>query len=268
VVTRLIRTRTVVSSGGSRLGTGTNGGDAVLLDQQRVRSAYERRGVPPRESLFEEGDLFLNQDQTRAVLACMKRHAVTGLANARLLEIGCGTGYWLREFVQWDAKPSKLFGVDVLSDRIERARGLCAAKVSLALANAASLPFRDNSFDIVFQSTVFTSILDPRVRKRVAGEMIRVVQPRGVIIWYDFFFDNPRNADVRAVGRRELGALFKGCEIESRRITLLPPLARVLARYSWVACRVLNTVPFLRTHILAVIRPGERQRENLQRRRQ
>jgi len=57
----------------------------------------------------------------------------------------------------------------------------------ISLGNAETLPFASKSFDLVMQFTVFTSILAQHVKQRIANEMIRVVKPDGMIIWYDFW---------------------------------------------------------------------------------
>jgi hypothetical protein len=56
------------------------------------------------------------------------------------------------------------------------------------------------------------------------------------------------------VKKREVQRLFPGCRIELRRITLAPPLVRLLAPYSWLACYVLGQIPWLCTHYLSAIR--------------
>jgi hypothetical protein len=58
------------------------------------------------------------------------------------------------------------------------------------------------------------------------------------------------------VKRQEVVQLFPGCRIELQRLTLAPPLARLLAPYSWFACYVLEKVPWLCTHYLGVIWKG------------
>ncbi|MGH7783884.1 MAG: methyltransferase domain-containing protein, partial [Candidatus Binatia bacterium] len=123
-------------------------------------------------------------------------------------------------------------------------------------ASAAQLPFSDNKFDLVLQSTVFTSIIDQNLKRRVAAEMLRVVKPDGLILWYDYHVNNPWNPDVRGVKRHEIYQLFSNCRIDLERITLLPPLARALAPYSYLACYLLEKFPPLCTHYLGVIRKG------------
>jgi hypothetical protein len=73
-------------------------------------------------------------------------------------------------------------------------------------------------------------------------------------LWYDLRVNNPRNPDVRRVGREEIAALFPGCRLTLRRVTLAPPLARLLAARAGTLARVLAAVPALRTHHLGVLR--------------
>ncbi|MGH7266299.1 MAG: SAM-dependent methyltransferase, partial [Candidatus Rokuibacteriota bacterium] len=69
---------------------------------------------------------------------------------------------------------------------------------------------------------------------------------------------NPRNPDVRRVTKAEIHDLFPGCRVALRRVTLAPPLTRLLARRARLLCHVLEQVPWLRTHYLGVIRKGPR----------
>jgi ubiquinone/menaquinone biosynthesis C-methylase UbiE len=173
-----------------------------------------------------------------------------------MLEIGCGTGYWLREFIKWGARPEHLVGIDLLSTRVAEAKRLCPAGLDIRCGSATSLPFPAQTFDLVLQSTVFTSILDFEMKRQIASEMVRVLNDDGLIVWYDYHVDNPRNPDVRGVKKREIHQLFRGYHILLRRITLAPPLARLIAPYSSLACNVLEKVPLLCTHYLGIIRKG------------
>lgn len=97
----------------------------------------------------------------------------------------------LRDFIKWGARPENVTGIDLLSDRVIRARRLCPPAVHIQCASAAELPFSHESFDLVLQATVFTSILDPNLKRRVATEMMRVVKAEGFILWYDYHVNNP-----------------------------------------------------------------------------
>jgi ubiquinone/menaquinone biosynthesis C-methylase UbiE len=225
----------------------------VRAEEARVRAAYARRAAGDRYAYSNPAHLFLMQERERATLTLLERHGLLPLGSRPVLEVGCGTGQWLRDLVRWGAEPEALNGVDLLADRLSQARASCAPSVVLAQASATELPFPTARFDLVLQSTVFTSILDRGVRRAAAQEMLRVLRSGGAVLWYDYYFDNPRNPDVRRVGRRELEALFPGCRMVIERVTLAPPLARLLARHARPLCEMLAHVPWLRTHYLGLI---------------
>jgi SAM-dependent methyltransferase len=232
--------------------------DSFSTEEERLRSAYiSRRDDDWRYSWLNPSQVHQLQEQHRAVLGLMRAAGYASLAQVSALEIGCGTGHWLRQLIDWGAEPARLTGIDLLDGRIETAKRLCPAKVTLRVGNAAAIESADASFDIVMQFTVFTSILDAELRQAVASEMVRVAKPDGLIIWYDFHTPSP-NKNVKAIKKQEIVRLFPNCDIKIRRITLAPPIVRFLQpRVAWLV-GLLNLVPLLRTHYLAVITPRKR----------
>jgi len=227
----------------------------LSVEEARIRDAYARRSASGRDySWFERGHLFMVQELERRLLETLNRHALAPLCSKQILEIGCGNGHWLREFIKWGASPENLAGVDLLTERIAQACRLSPPGINLMRGNAAVLDFADASFDIVLQATVFTSILDPALKKKIAAEMLRLLKPDGVLLWYDFRVNNPRNPDVRGIGKAEIEELFSGCHITLERITLAPPLLRALARYSWLGSYLASAVPWACSHYLGTIR--------------
>ena len=179
-----------------------------------------------------------------------------GLEKVSLLETGCGNGQWLAEFQTFGFMPENLAGIELGGKRAEFAKRRIQG-ADIRHGNAAELPWKDESFDIVFQSTVFTSVKDPGTRKKIASEMKRVCKKSGFILWYDFIYDSPKNPDVSGVGKKEVSSLFAPWKCEFRKITLAPPLARAIAPYSVLTADMLETLlPFLRTHIIAKITPS------------
>jgi ubiquinone/menaquinone biosynthesis C-methylase UbiE len=107
-------------------------------------------------------------------------------------------------------------------------------------------------FDIVLQSTVFTSILQDEMKRAVASEMARVLKSEGIILWYDFFYDNPKNPNVKGVKSEEIHRLFPNFHIKLERITLAPPLGRRIVPISWTGAMILEKFKVLNTHYLGV----------------
>lgn len=127
--------------------------------------------------------------------------------------------------VEWGAKPPRLHGIDLLEGRIEAAKSL-APHIDYRRASAWPVPFTDTSMDIITANKVFSSILDAGARKALADEMVRVLSPDGVIMVYDFRYDNPRNRDVLSIDRREIRRFVPGMELAARTLTLAPLPAR------------------------------------------
>lgn len=223
-------------------------------EEQRIREAYKRRKDDSLYSFYNPGYLFMVQARQKHLLALLGQAGANRLADKTMLEIGCGSGYWLREFIQWGASPANLCGVDLIADRVSVAAQLCPQGVLLSCQNAESLDVPAASFDIVCHFTAFSSILSADARKRVAAEMLRVVKSSGFILWYDFFMDNPRNPDVKGMDKTEIERLFPQCSIELQSTTLAPPIARFLAGFSTQLCTALELIPFLRTHYFGIIR--------------
>src|SRR5262245_23611339 len=137
-------------------------------EEDRIREKYARR---PREdrrySWFEAGHLFMMQERERSVLKVLRRAGLDSLREKRILEIGCGQGSWLRDFIKWGAQPENLIGVDLLPERVEQAKRLLPQGLTILCGSAAHLDFPDDSFDLVLQSTVFTSIQDRELKQKI-----------------------------------------------------------------------------------------------------
>ena len=228
--------------------------DLAREEEERIRRSYNSRSWDAY-SWLSPSYQFMMQDRERQILSLLTSHGMVPLGDLSVLEVGCGTGAWLRDFVKWGADPARLYGIDLLEERISIARRLCPAETTIRCGSGTEIDYPDRSFDIVLQATVFTSILDDDIRRKVAREMLRVVKAGGLILWYDFHVNNPRNKDVRRVDARELRSLFPDCEIDLRKTTLAPPVARAIAPRSRMLAEFLGSVSALRTHTLAAIRP-------------
>jgi len=226
------------------------------VEEARIRGAFARRQGDHRYSWFNPGHLFIVQERERRLLAVLKRNGFASLDAKKILEIGCGTGQWLREFIKWGARPENINGIDLLPDRVAEAKRLSPERLSVQAGSAVNLACPDATFDLVLQATVFTSVLDSTMRQQMASEMLRVVKDDGLILWYDYHVNNPWNPDVRGVKKSEIRRLFPRCRVELQRITLAPPLCHFLASFSWLLCSLLGSVPLLCTHYLGVIRKG------------
>src|SRR5687767_10731252 len=162
-------------------------------EETRIKSVYAQRRVSSRYSWFNQGHLFRVQQLEREILDVLRSAGFENLHDKSILEVGCGQGHWLRECIKWGASPSRVTGIDIIPDRVARARELCPREAHIDCGNAANLAFCNGSFDCVLQFTVFTSVLDLAMKQQMAREMLRVLKNDGILLWYDYHVNNPTN---------------------------------------------------------------------------
>jgi SAM-dependent methyltransferase len=234
----------------------------LLTERERIAAEYHRRAVEEddlvRYAPWQPAELLMRSERKRVAAQLLQQAGCFPQRGRPVLEIGYGRLGWLGELLSWGLRTDDLCGLELDAARACVAQQAFPA-ADLRVGDATQLPWTDDAFQLVVVSTVFTSILDLRVRQLVAAEITRVLAPGGALLWYDFAVNNPRNAQVRRVTRTELKQLFPALTGTVRSISLAPPLARAIAPWSWVAAQLLEAIPLLRTHLLAVLqKPRER----------
>jgi SAM-dependent methyltransferase len=215
---------------------------------RRVYREYAERGRGAREWAADHpGNRAMADERTRVLAALLERSGRLPLGDRRVLDLGCGDGEVLAGLLRWGGLPNRLVGIDLQADAVARAQARWPG-LRFDVADATAVPYRDASFDLALCFTLFTSILDDGVARRVAAEVRRVLRPGGALLWYDFRVGNPWNPHVRGMSRRSLHTLFPGWQATLRLVTLLPPLARRLHALTPVLYPVLAALPPLRTH--------------------
>lgn len=226
-------------------------------DIQRLRKEYEDRKERFKSaefySIFNPVQLFMLQSRERKLLSRLHKHGFFSLKGNRVLEVGCGGGGVLKEYLQYGVLGEDLHGIDLLLDRLQEAHTVLPC-LPFVNSNGANLPYAKQSFDFVLQYTAFSSILDPQVKHHMAQDMLRVLKPDGKIIWYDFWL-NPTNKQTRGIKPREIRSLFPNCKYEFHKITLAPPIARRIVPISWGLAHFLENLKIFNSHYLALIMP-------------
>lgn len=90
-----------------------------------------------------------------------------------LLEVGCGYGKFMRYVANtFDCFP---IGIDFSSSQLQKAKIYLDAIGTLVQGDATRLPFKDDSFDVVYTWGVMTHILSHQIQE-TRKELIRVTK--------------------------------------------------------------------------------------------
>src|SRR5437867_3519488 len=143
--------------------------DSASAEIARIRQEQQRRDREIPNGFYgwnQPVNQFFHFQLCRAAIDALVGQNLFPLERHSVVDIGCGVGNWLLEFAQWGASAKCLAGIDLEESRILKARAKLPG-CDLRAGDAEHLPWRDNSFDLVSQFTLFTSILSPSVKMRI-----------------------------------------------------------------------------------------------------
>jgi SAM-dependent methyltransferase len=179
--------------------------------------------------------------------------SVTGtLCGWRILDYGCGDGRWLRFFLEYDAKPEDVVGVDVSDARF--ALGVPKNPlVRLVKTDGATLPFDNQCFDLITQFVCFSAIPTLALRQHTAREIDRVLKRGGYLFWWDSLKSNvpsERDAQIEPQDYFAWPMLRKDVAQHPKPSEGLRPFpgARLVGR-------LLDRLSYSPTHVAALIGP-------------
>jgi len=102
-----------------------------------------------------------------------------------VLEIGCGTGLFTRKV--YSRTKANITAIDISEELLEEARKLLP-EATFKIDDAMNLSFSDNSFDVVFGS----SVLHHLEMEKSLREILRVLKPGGRMVFAEPNMINPQ----------------------------------------------------------------------------
>lgn len=222
-----------------------------MIDEvDKIKERYEKRLVDPTVAKQGRSEAYI-QLSTKEKEAHFKKIITQNfpdLSSIKVLEIGAGTGLNIDFFKKIGLKSHQIFANELIDERVEILRSR-HPDITIIPGDATQLStVQWGQFDVVFQSTVFTSILDDAFKQILAKKMVDMIHPNGIILWYDFIYNNPKNPDVKGVSTSEVQNLFPNFLFQFKKITLAPPIGRRVG--AWYS--LFNFFSVLRTHVVGV----------------
>jgi SAM-dependent methyltransferase len=217
----------------------------------RIRSEYQTRDAGASSPYRWENPGYVSymQGLERALLRALSDTGVE-LGGASVLDVGCGSGYFLNRLREYGAERCE--GFDLMENRIADARERYPA-LEWHVGSATDLPFDDGTFDLVTQFTCLSSIVDDATRLSAAHEMRRVAAGGWVLSVDTRRASAPEAATpTAALDARELRRLF-GEPALLRRPLLNFAVAQKTGRHE-LAALALTLPPFARSHYIGLWR--------------
>ena len=216
---------------------------------RRTEEVYSRYSRSPRKRRAWASDNPGNAAIRRELLTELLRLAAPEVRGpGKILDLGCGTGWWLRSLAEAGVDPARLWGIEEQPARVEAARKAVPG-ARIEAGDARALELEDGSFALVLLFTVVSSLPTSDAVTAALAEARRVLQPGGLLLIYEPRVTNPLNRNTRRLGDAELDAAGLAPR-EQLSLTLLPPLARRLGARTEARYGRLARVPQLRTHRL------------------
>lgn len=177
---------------------------------------------------------------------------------ARILDVGCGSGAGLIQFLRLGFRPDQLSGIDISKERIDDARQRLP-NVDFKCQNADSMSYADGEFDVVFESTMFVLLPSGEIARSIAREMIRVTRPGGYLMLVDWRYSRPGSDVYKAMTKKRIADLFEVGSTTSfftrEKGALVPPLGRLLSRRAPSLYFIVQAlVPFAVGQVTTVLR--------------
>ena len=216
----------------------------------QIIERYERRSRSPvvrknAQNLYYD---HFERNERRITYCEILRRRFSDLSNVRFIEIGAGMGGNLFMFKEAGIPWSNIHANDLLENRVRVLKEEFPA-INVYPGDILEMKTTEQ-FDIVLVSTVFSSILDRDYQQKVADKVWSLTRSGGLVIWYDFIYDNPRNQDVAGITKSQIKKLFPDAgRFIFHSVTLAPPIGRLVGK---LYC-FFNVFPFLRTHKIVEI---------------
>jgi ubiquinone/menaquinone biosynthesis C-methylase UbiE len=227
-----------------------------LNERERITIIYDKyiksKKYNQKWSSLNMGNKKIHDELKNQIIKMLKEKKIE-INNKKILDVGCASGNKVTMLIQIGFEESNIYGIDIREESVNKAL-MNFPSSHFSTMDARRLLYPDDEFDFVNISTLYSSINSEKNRQKVTEELLRVLKSDGHIIYYDLRYYSPFNPNVRPMKTLNIEKLFYGLDLQKKRITLLPPLARRLGIFTNILYPILSKISFLNSHYLYIIK--------------
>ncbi len=92
--------------------------------------------------------------------------------NLKILDVGCGDGFYERQIIRQRIKNCQFYGVDISQKQLEKTKNIFSKSHKLNIDNQ-KLPFKNNFFDTVILSEILEHLFNPKFAIQEAQRVLK-----------------------------------------------------------------------------------------------
>jgi len=204
-----------------------NHGREWVFEKEGVESSYgalmrrhykeeaEKHGFSSHSTMEDE---IVRAREIRLILAFLTYFGPKdGRRNKKVLDLGCGNAYTLN-ILSEAHKDYVYYGVDLSPELLTIAKKRKLINCDFLLADGCSIPFSDNSFNLIYTERCLINILDWEAQKSALHEIDRILEPGGHYLMIECFTDGMENLNRarQECGLEELRAAYHNKYFEKK----------------------------------------------------
>jgi ubiquinone/menaquinone biosynthesis C-methylase UbiE len=120
---------------------------------------------------------YYHQSQKKSIKKILNDQKLSNFSE--IIDLGCSHGSWYESLKSFGFK--KLIGIDISKERLELAKQIGYEETYCT--NGKSLPFNDNSKDIVVSNNMLIHVLQDSDKLEILKEIKRILTPNGLFIF-------------------------------------------------------------------------------------
>lgn len=227
------------------------------MEKKEALDYLKRLGFKGTEKRYGLALNFYEEAEKRAdyILSVFEKYLNQKIENKSILELGSGTGNLC---ISCSRKNKNVVGVEINNDMLQFSlKGDKNKKCTFLKADAQNLPFKENSFDIVFAVDILEHV---KSSKKVVDESQRVLKKQGLFLakvgnfWFpyephtsllgvqflpkqiadiiikklrkEFFYNNKSYSDIHLKSYLELKNMFKNWKLKIHKDFILFPYVK------------------------------------------